>query len=228
MRTRNVVFALGVALLVSGCQGTKPATTSQQSAPPAATPPPPVETSLGMLVKAERAEAVALQVRCIKSPADQMIGVIGPTAVKDPFSIVKRGDREVFEAKPGVEVFVVLGMVGVCEETEPASTGKEYLVLSFEGETKRTLNEDGEMAKFLAAGSGRLVARVDSHSSVVDNAASFRADALVLEAGDRGRRLAFEVPSGTTRLVWIDQKARYAIDPVTRRLPDEAAAQRGR
>lgn len=202
--------------LLPACGGetAKPA----QSAP-AAQPSPPaaIETSLGRLVKTGRVAQATLLARCILSPRDNMVGVVSTSAPGDPFSIVKRGEREVYTSKAGVKVMVVLDGAGVCQESEAGAPGRDFLVLTFEGAAKRSFEKEG-ISTFQAAGAAGLLVRSDSHSTLTDPAASFEAAGLVLVAEAEGRQLAFEIPTGAKELVWKDGEHAYRLDPTPRPL----------
>ncbi len=211
-----------VSFACSGGPASRPGTAVQSAIP--AVPQPQIKTSLGTLVKTERVSSVTLQTRCIKSASDKMVGVVSGENVPDPFSTAKRGEVDVFTAKPGVVVFAILDMVGVCAVSEQAAAGKDFLVLSFEGTAGRSLNEEGTMAKFLAAGAGGLLTRVDSKSQFGDAARSLQIPGLVLSAEENRRQIAFELATSQKELIWHDDKAAYRLDPQPRLLPAPASS----
>jgi len=100
-------------------------------------------------------------------------------------------------------------MTNICGVKEKASAGKTFVVLSFEGETKRDL--DGELGKFAAVTTGNFLARIDEQSTLEDGAGQKLGPALL--KANKGRQLIFEVPVNAAGLVWSNGKQRVQLEP---------------
>jgi hypothetical protein len=180
-----LVFA--AALILAGCTKEQPpasapaATPAKPAEPP---PPPPPETSLGTLVKVEKAEKTSLQVLC------------------------QGGDE--FHAKPGTEVFSIVDR-NICNSDDKARAGKVFLILSFEGKAKR--RGDGEVTTFRSVTPGEHLARMEERSWLEDAAGTKYRNALLVVKKD-AKQVAFEVPADGTGWVWHDGKAAaYKLEP---------------
>jgi hypothetical protein len=233
-RWRRTGIAVGLVLVMgcalAGCSAGEKQAESTAAKP--APPPPPPETSLGRLVKVERAESAPILARCYKSAMDNFLGTVvagkTPEGGADAFELRKRGASEMYHAKRGFEVYVMLeGAMGqrpgVCPTVEKAGAGKTFLVLQFEGKAGRSTNEEADMAKFVGVGATRVLARVDSHSWLTDGAGKkYPSPAVVV--GAEKRQLAFEIPADAAGLAWHDRKDEYRLEPAPAKVTPPPAA----
>jgi hypothetical protein len=190
----------------------KAAAVAPAPAPPPPPPPPP-ETSLGKLTKVERASEAAFHALCGEG---RFLGVVSGGG-KDPFDTAQSAGKTVYRAKDGVEVTNgKLRDVGLalCEQRYAARSGKEFVVLTFEGEQKRSVNraDMGDFMTFHPLASTRYLSRIDEQSLLTDAAGKkyTGAGAVVHE---KACTLVFEVPAGTQGLVWKDGKKSYSLEP---------------
>ncbi len=197
---RLEMIGLALSLLLAGCQ--KSDAPAERAAQPAAAPappppPPPPETSFGKLVKVERAETAALQVMCVPG-----------------------GGK--LKAGPGAEMFSV-GDDNVCKgtEKEKAPNGRVFLVLGFEGKSKRDFSE--QVTTWNSAPQSHFVSRVDDTTWLEDSTGKkFRKPFLVVTK--ESRQLAFSITPEAAGLIWHDgKKMAYSLEPHPVALPAPAA-----
>lgn len=189
MRLRGIlifVICAGMAAALAGCGKPSSESPSTQPAKAPAPPPPPPEppdTPAGKLVKVERVEKLSIQIYCM-------------------------GKGNILQGKGGTEIFAMENMV--CKAEEKAREGNQFVVLSFEGPTKRKVG--GDVVRFVSKTVSQFLARVDDKAVLTDGTGKTYKDALlIVEKGKR--QLVYEVPAGATDLVWKDGKEEFRLEP---------------
>jgi len=182
-----LLLALVFSLTFSGCKQESSAPPSAASVPKPAPqpppPPPPPPTSLGDLVKVEKTESAGIQAIC--------------------------QDGNTFHAKSGTEVFSIVSD-NICNGDEKARAGKVFLVLRFEGKSKR--GGDGEVTTFRSVTAKEYLARMEDRSWLEDSGGNKYKNALLVVKKDF-KNVLFEVPADQSGWIWHDGKETYKLEP---------------